>query len=86
MILLVQVLDTVLKTKLDPEAVFEAEGSAPYERLRATLADAEGSLDSNQQAAAASLQGVVWTKALKRMYCLVSRCETAKTYSCVCTT
>lgn len=61
-----------MKAKLDPQAVFEDEGSAPFERLQSALAGAGGThgLDQN---ALTSLQGVVWTKALKRMYCLVSR-------------
>lgn len=69
-----QVLQKVMKTIFDPEAVFESEGSAPFERLQATLAGVDDAALGDQQAAATSLRGVVWTKALKRMYCLVNRC------------
>jgi hypothetical protein len=62
-----------MKAKVDPDALFEAEGSAPFQKLQETLQAADGSEDPRTLAAADGLRGLVWIKALKRMYCLVHR-------------
>lgn len=63
-----------MKVKMDPEAVYASEGSAPWKVLQDTLALAEGTVDEDTAAAAEGLKGVVWTTALQRMFCLVNRC------------
>jgi hypothetical protein len=77
-----------MKVKLHPSSLFEALGTAPFLKLQETLQAANGSVDPGTLAAAEALQGVVWIKALKRMYCLVNRCVrvcvSARVCACAC--
>jgi midasin len=84
----VQVLESVMKVKLDPDALYTSEGARPRDTLQAALdsvdtrSERDGGGDGGGGGAAAEaaaaqaeqLRGIVWTRALQRMYCLVRRC------------
>lgn len=76
-----EVLEKVLKARVDPEDLYRREGEAPFLRLRDQLLREEAAarqegrvLDDSVSSLAASLRGLVWTRSLSRLFTLVDRC------------
>lgn len=65
--------------QVDVEALHTRDGTAAVQLLQHRLAEAAslGMVLGEEAAGAAALSGIVWTRSMRRMYTLLSRCEEA---------
>lgn len=59
--------------QIDPQELYQREGSVPAARLQQALQQEAQSSDAHMLALQAALSGIVWTASMRRMYTLVDR-------------
>ncbi|GMH33343.1 hypothetical protein BSKO_01177 [Bryopsis sp. KO-2023] len=69
-----EVLEKIMRVKLDIDGLYEREGDVPMGRLRAALTKELGAGAQVNDA----LKGIVWTHSMKRMFALLDRCMEGK--------